>query len=89
MERKRCRKGEEGGTEGEEDGCLRNLLFLKLEGEAGFVLLRGTRSVEKQEARGRAHPHGQLVPSDSCSLLPVSHIQWFPPSSRPHGDQTD
>lgn len=40
------------------EGCLRHLLFLKLEGEAGFVLLRGTQSVEKQEAMGPAHPHG-------------------------------
>lgn len=58
---------------------MRHLLFLKLKGEAGFVVLRGTQRVEKQEARGPAHPHGQLVPSDSCSPLPVSHIQWFPP----------
>lgn len=78
-ERKRWRKGEEGGIEGEEDGCLQHLLFLKLEGEAGFVLLQGTHSVEKQEVSGPAHPHGQLVPSDSGSLLPVSYIQWYPP----------
>lgn len=70
-----------------EEGCLRHLLFLKLEEEAGFVLLRGTQSVERQEARGPAHPHGQLVPSDSCSPFPVSYIQWFPPSTRPPGNQ--
>lgn len=37
---------------------LRHLLFLKLEGEAGFVLAWGTQSVEKQEASRPAHPHG-------------------------------
>ncbi len=47
----------------------------------------GAHSVEKQEARRPAHPHGQLVPSDSCSPLPVSYIQWFPPWSRPPGNQ--
>lgn len=40
------------------EGRLRHLLFLKLEEEAGSVLAWGTESVEKQEARRPAHPHG-------------------------------
>lgn len=60
----------EGGTAEDDEGSggsFATLLFLKLEGEAGFVLAWGTQSVEKQEASRPAHPHGQLVPSDSCS----------------------
>lgn len=64
-----------------EKGCLRHLLSLKLEGEAGFVLLQGTHSVGKQEAKGPSHPHGQLVPSDSCSPFPVSYTEN---GSHPH-----
>lgn len=52
----------EGRIEEEDDGSSRGLfaisIVFKLEGEAGFVLLRGTESVEKQEAMGPAHPHG-------------------------------
>lgn len=66
---------EEGGSRG---GMFATSIVSQTGREAGVVLLRHT-SVEKQEARGPAHPHGQLVPSDSCSPLPVSHIQWFPP----------
>lgn len=87
-EKRRRKYVEEHWIKGEE-GCLRHLLSLTLEGEAGFVLLWGTQSVEKQEARGPAHPHRQLVPSDSCCPLPVSHIQWFPPWSKPPGNQSN
>lgn len=37
---------------------LLHLLFLRLEGEAGLVLLWDTPRVGKQEVLGPAHPHG-------------------------------
>lgn len=82
-----------------EEGCLRHLLFLRLEGEAGFVLLQGAQSVEKQEVRGPAHPHGQLVPSDSCSPFLLAtfngshpdpgHLETNTTDHSPHSLHTD
>ena len=43
-----------------------------------FCFAPGHRA-EKQEARGPAHPHGQLVPSDSCSpFLLATHSGSHP-----------
>lgn len=84
----RWRKNKEEGKEGErrteaDEGyvCVWHVLFLKLEGEAGFVLLRGAQSVEKQEAKGPAHPRGQLVPSDSCSPFLLASYNSSHPGS--------
>lgn len=65
-----------------EESDLGIVLFLLLERKAGFVWLQGSQSVEKQEASRPAHPHGQLVPSDSWSPLPVSYSTYN--GSHPH-----
>lgn len=54
--------------------------------------------VEKQEARGPAHPHGQLVPSDSCSPFLLAthngshpdpgHLETSHADQRPHSLHT-
>lgn len=88
---KKMRKGEEGERQREGWKQRRAVCdiycFSNWKGKL-VLICSGANSVEKQEARGPAHPYGQLVPSDSCSPLPVSYIQWFPPSTRPPGNQT-
>lgn len=52
-----------GAVKGKDDGCGGRMFAASIVSHTGrgsrfFVLLQGTLSVEKQEARGPAHPHG-------------------------------